>query len=185
MLTTYQRQAKMKLAATIVALIVIAGVVVFTDTIKPKSNSVAATILTTTDTQAPQSIADSSAGQSSAVSSGSASGSTPAATTSSSNASGYKNGTFSATADYHVPDGSETIEVSLTIKSGIVMNASVQNSEYDPTSAQYQESFVSVYKSSVVGQKIRNLQLSVIGGASDTTQGFNDALSQITSKAQA
>jgi uncharacterized protein with FMN-binding domain len=99
--------------------------------------------------------------------------------------SGYKDGTYSATSEYYVPHGSETIKVTLTVKDGNVTDSSVDNSEYDRESALFQEQFASEYKSSVVDKPISSLQLNYVAGASDTTQGFNDALQQIKTEARA
>jgi uncharacterized protein with FMN-binding domain len=99
--------------------------------------------------------------------------------------SGYKDGTYTATSQYYVPHSYEEIQVSLTVKNGIVTDSSIQNSEGDRESAQFQEQFTAYYKSYVVGKNLSGLSLSRIAGASDTTQGFNDAVTQIQSKAQA
>ena len=114
--------------------------------------------------------------------------STPAASSVSStnaSASNYKDGTYTASSNYFVPPGEESIKVTLTVQSGIVTNSQIVNSENDRESAAYQEEFTSEYKSSVVGKKLSDIQLSYIAGASDTTQGFDDALSQIRNQAQA
>jgi uncharacterized protein with FMN-binding domain len=116
--------------------------------------------------------------------------STPATSSSSSttapaNSSGYKDGTYQATTDYYVPHGSENIKVSLTIKNGIITDSSITNSEYDNESAQYQEGFASEYKTYVVAKSVSGLNLSYVAGASDTTQGFDDALAKIRTEAQA
>ena len=108
---------------------------------------------------------------------------TPA--TPSSTSSGYKDGTYSATSDYYVPHGYEEIQVSLMIKNGIVTDSSVKNSENNRESAQYQQAFTSSYKSYVTGKNISGLNLSYVAGASDTTQGFDDAVSKIQSQAKA
>ncbi|HEY8886574.1 MAG TPA: hypothetical protein VIM31_03710 [Candidatus Microsaccharimonas sp.] len=112
---------------------------------------------------------------------------TTQSTTSSSTASssGYKDGTYTASTDYYIPRGSEQIQVSLTIKNGIVTDSSIVNSEGDRQSAQYQQAFASSYKSHVTGKSISSLELSYVAGASDTTQGFNDAVSQIQTEAKA
>jgi uncharacterized protein with FMN-binding domain len=110
----------------------------------------------------------------------------PSNTNSSSAATGsYKDGTYTATSNYQVPHGSESIKVNLTLKGGVVTSSSVQNSENNFDSAQFQEGFAATYQSYVVGKKISGLQLGAISGASDTTAGFNEALSQIASQAQA
>lgn len=108
----------------------------------------------------------------------------PASTTTPSTSSGYKDGTYTATTDYYVPHGYEEIKVSLTLKNGIITDSSIQNSEGDRESAQYQEAFASRYKSYVTGKNISGLNLSYVAGASDTTQGFNDAVSQIQNQAK-
>jgi uncharacterized protein with FMN-binding domain len=118
---------------------------------------------------------------------GSGSGTTSSTTSSGGAASlgNYKDGTYSASASYFVPHGDQSIQVTLTVKSGVVTSATVQNSESDPTSANYQEGFASEYKSLVVGQKLAGLNLAGVAGASDTTQGFDQAVSQIQSQAKA
>lgn len=175
MLNTYQRQAKIKLVTSIVTLVVIAGGILAIDNVKSSAGTATSSI-SSTGTSSPVTTTPQPT----------TSISTPSSQpTTSSSSSGYKDGTYSASASYYVPHGNESIQVSLTISNGTITNASIQNSEGDNESARYQEDFAAVYKSSVVGQKISGLQLSVIGGASDTTQGFNDALSQIASKAQA
>jgi uncharacterized protein with FMN-binding domain len=164
MLTTYEKRSRTKLVAMLATVLVIAGLVVLADHLKSQSA-----------TNATQMGAASST-------------TTPASTTSSvastANTGSYKDGTYTASSDYSVPHSDESIQVNLTLKSGIVSSVSVKNSETDGTSAEFQEEFAAAYKSYVVGKQISGLKLSVIAGASDTTQGFNDALSQIASKAQ-
>lgn len=167
--------SKQKVAAGLVALIVIAllagGVMVY-GVNQDKQNTVATTTGTSNLTS-----------QTSASTSTAPASSTSSSTSSSS--SSYKDGTYSATSDYYVPHGSESIKVTLTISNGTITNSSIQNSEYDGESAQYQEAFAGEYKSYVVGKPISSLQLNYVAGASDTTQGFDDALQQIKTKAQA
>ena len=166
---SYERQSKVKLVTTIVTVIVIAGIVLITDHLKAKSS--ATTTATTATTTQPASTATTSQDSS--------------ATTSTTSTSAYKDGTYTASSSYYVPHGNEDIAVTLTLKDGVVTSSSITNSEGDRDSAVYQEDFASLYKSYVVGKSISGLKIGVIAGASDTTQGFNDALSQISSKAQA
>ena len=79
----------------------------------------------------------------------------------------------------------ESIQVNLTLKNGVVTDVSIQNSESDRESAAYQQDFASAYKSYVVGKQISGLRLGNVAGASDTTQGFDDAVSKIATQAQA
>jgi uncharacterized protein with FMN-binding domain len=166
MLTTYEKRSRAKLIATLVTVLVIAGVVVLADHLKSAPTA-------TTVRLSPSS---------------SASTATPAATpstASTASTSNYKDGSYTASSDYSVPHGDESIEVDLTLKGGVVSDVSVTNSENDGTSAAFQEEFAADYKSYVVGKQISGLKLSIIAGASDTTEGFNDALSRIAAQAQA
>ncbi len=175
MLNTYEQHSKRKLIATILSIAVIAGVVVFADHLENNQASKNTSSQNSTTTDTTPSVA-------STTTSGTNTTNPPASTASTSD---YKDGSYTASSDYYVPHGSETISVNLTLKSGVIADVSVQNSEGDRESAVYQEDFASVYKSYVVGKKITDLQLGIVAGASDTTQAFDDALSQIASKAQA
>jgi len=171
MLSTYEQRSKLKLTATIMTVLVIAGIVLLADHIKAQKSPTSAVLQTSASTSSTLPL------------------STPATSSNSSttvttNSSTYKDGTYSANSSYYVPHGQEAIKVTLTVKNGIVTDSSVQNSQNDFTSAQYQQYFAAEYKSYVIGQKISGLQIGVIAGASDTTQGFNDAVSQIASQAQ-
>ena len=99
--------------------------------------------------------------------------------------SSYRDGTYTASSEYSVPRSYESIGVTLTIKDSVVTNASITNSEGDRESARYQERFASVYRSYVVGKKVSDIHLSYVAGASETTDGFNDALDQIKQQSQA
>jgi uncharacterized protein with FMN-binding domain len=177
MLETYERYSKRKLAATVLAVMVIAGSVVFADALKSGKFSDEIAEHTATFTSSPTS--------SQTTATPVATTATTTTTSTSSGVSGYKDGTYTASSGYYVPSGNESIQVSLTLSGGTITNVSIVNSEGDRDSAAFQRDFTASYKSYVVGKKISSLQLGVIAGASDTTQGFNDALSQIASQAQA
>ncbi|MEO6513446.1 MAG: hypothetical protein ABIR37_02025 [Candidatus Saccharimonadales bacterium] len=171
MLETYEQHSRKKLVATVIAIVVIAGAVVFADHIKAEN------------LEASTNVAHASA--STAAATDSSTSVTNASTTTATTSSGYKDGAYMASRNYYVPHGNESIAVSLTLSGGVVTDVSIRNSEGDNESARYQQDFASAYKSYVVGKKINGLQLGIIAGASDTTQGFDDALSQIAAKAQA
>ncbi len=172
----YEPDAKKKLVATIVCLAVIAIVVVLFDQSKTKATTAATTQIL--DTPSATTTPTDSTGTPAPAGT-----TTPSPATASSGA--YKNGTYTASSSYGVPHGSEDIQVKITLKDGVITASSVQNSENDHDSARYQEDFTSVYQSSVIGKNISGLQIDVIAGASDTTDGFNQALSQIASQAKA
>lgn len=169
--TTYESKSTAKLIATILTVVVIAGVVLMVDHIKAEATQAASTQQAPTTSQVSV---------------------TPAPTTSSttgmssmSGSSTMKSGNFTASSSYYVPNGYESIKVTLTVQDGVITNSSVRNSQGDPTSAAYQQDFASSYKSYVVGKQISGLRLGVIAGASDTSKGFEAALSQIASQTQA
>ncbi len=166
----YEKQSKLKLITTVVAVLVIAGTVLFVDHLKSAKTTAAASLSPTTVSQ--QAIATSPAPTAPM---------SPAMTTT----SAYKDGTFTASSSYYVPDGNETIAVRLTIQNGVITASSIANTQGNQNSAQYQGDFASVYKSYVVGKSIASLKLGIIAGASDTTHGFNDAVSRIAIQAHA
>jgi uncharacterized protein with FMN-binding domain len=184
MLSTYEQNSKAKITSIVVSIFVIAGFVIFADHIKAeggfdRTDSISSkhSSNVTINSSTGSSAGSTSNSNSSSASSGS--------TSSTSGSSGFTDGTFTASSDYYVPHGYESIQVSLTLKGGVIENVSIQNSESDPTSAAFQENFAAAFRSQVVGKKLSGLQISVIAGASDTTQGFADAVSQIASKARA
>lgn len=171
MLEKYEQHSKIKLSATITIIMAVVLIVILADHARSKNLNAAnqqdsaSQIATTNTNNKPLARSNDSSQQAQSTSS-------------------LKDGSYQATSSYFVPNGSEDIKVNLTLKNGVVNDVAVINSENDFTSASYQEDFVSAYKNFVVGKKITDLQLNIISGASDTTRGFNDALSQIAAQAQ-
>lgn len=113
--------------------------------------------------------------------------SAPAASTtpSSTNASTYKDGTYTATSHYDNPGGDSGLGVSITLKNGAITDSTVTPEATNSQSKEYQEMFVSGYKSLIIGKQIDTVSLSRVSGSSLTSQGFNAALAQIKSQAKA
>src|SRR5262249_9705084 len=144
MLQTYERHGKTKLVTTIVAVLVVAGIVLLADHIKAQSKNEQST--------PTQNAAMTSPPSSSGDGSSTPSGSTGTSGSGSSSSSGeFKDGAYEASSEYFVPHSNENIDVNLTLQNGVVTDVSIQNSENDPTSAVFQEDFTSSYKSAVVG----------------------------------
>lgn len=99
--------------------------------------------------------------------------------------SAYKDGTYTSSDSYSSPGGIEGIDVSVTISNGVITAATIDQEANNHESEEYQDAFASSFKSKVVGKAIESLSLSRISGASLTTDGFNDALDEIRSQAQA
>jgi len=97
----------------------------------------------------------------------------------------YKDGTYSATGSYMSPGGYDQLGVSITIKNDIVTASTATNMAGDGRSQRYEDRFISGYKQYVIGKNIANIYLTNVSGSSLTPKGFNDALTQIKSQAQA
>jgi uncharacterized protein with FMN-binding domain len=176
MLQAYEQHSKRKLATIILALVIVAGIVVAIDQLRPQDQ--------TADTAGRSTATSESTSDSPAEISEASNPAQSPNTTNETPSGTFKDGTYSAASDYFVPPGNENIEVTVTLASQVITDISVKNSENDRQSADFQDEFTAGYKSKVVGQKLRGFKLSSVAGASDTTRAFNDALDQIASKAQ-
>lgn len=98
----------------------------------------------------------------------------------------YENGTYSATGGYLSPGGRESIELSVTVKDGVISDTSIKNNATTPDSKVHQELFSGHYKELIVGKKLGEVEsLSRVAGSSLTSNGFNNALNQIKDDARA
>ena len=107
---------------------------------------------------------------------------TPARTTTSSI---YKDGTYSAVGNYNSPAGTESINITLTLKDDVITDAQFVSNATFPQSKQFQAIFGANYKTLVVGKKIQDVNLTKVSGSSLTPKGFNDAVAKIKVSAQA
>lgn len=96
----------------------------------------------------------------------------------------YADGTYETVIKYEVPYGYvESMDVSATIKNGIVTDTKVAFEIVNPVSNGYVDSFERYYKDEVIGQTVDDISLSRIGGASLTNVAFDAALQNIKSQA--
>jgi len=98
----------------------------------------------------------------------------------------YEDGTFQATADYQSPNGTETIDVTLTLEGDTVTDVVVEGASVNPSPEveRYQGEFEDGIAAEVVGKKLDDLSVDRVGGSSLTSGGFNEAVEQIKKKAQ-
>lgn len=97
----------------------------------------------------------------------------------------YKNGTYTQTVSYRVPEGAnESITVSLTIKDDVVTALTYSADAKKRESAKYQDRFGGLVENLVVGESLDSISLSRVGGASLTTRAFNTLVDQIQYEAQ-
>lgn len=73
----------------------------------------------------------------------------------------------------------ESLGVQLTISNDYVTGAMVTNEADNDTSSWYQDQFIANYKSYVIGQPLKTLNVPNIAGGSLTPIGFNNAVSTI------
>jgi uncharacterized protein with FMN-binding domain len=96
----------------------------------------------------------------------------------------YKDGTYNATGAYTSPGGRESIDVTITLKDGVISDVSAEGNASDVEAEEYQGMFLAAYKEQVVGKNIDDVSLSRVSGSSLTSQGFNNALDDIKQEAE-
>ncbi len=95
-------------------------------------------------------------------------------------------GEYEATGSYQSPAGTQSVEVEVTLAAdGTISDLDVDGQAEGGNSEQYQKKFESGIDALVVGKKITELDVSKVSGSSLTSGGFNDAIDQIISQAQA
>ena len=97
----------------------------------------------------------------------------------------YKDGTYKATGSYSSPGGLESIDLTVTIKDGVITDTSLVTNAKSGDAKNYQAEFASAYKGLIVGKDVERVTLSRVAGSSLTSNGFNRALEQIRTDAKA
>jgi major membrane immunogen (membrane-anchored lipoprotein) len=100
-------------------------------------------------------------------------------------AGAYADGDYSAEGSYSNPGGESTVKVDLTISDGTISDVTVTPEAENGTSKQYQEKFAGGIADEVVGKSLDDLDVTKVAGSSLTSGGFNEAIEQIKSDAQA
>lgn len=97
----------------------------------------------------------------------------------------YTDGSYTASADYQSPNGTESVEVTITLADDVVSAVEVVGSGDNPDSRRYQGMFIDNIASVVVGKEIDSLAVDKVAGSSLTSGGFNDAVEAIKADAAA
>jgi uncharacterized protein with FMN-binding domain len=97
----------------------------------------------------------------------------------------YTDGTYDATADYQSPNGTETIDVELTLADNVITAVTVTGHGTSPDSQHYQGEFTDGIADVVVGKDINSITVDKVAGSSLTSGGFNAAVEQIKAEAVA
>lgn len=88
--------------------------------------------------------------------------------------------TFTGSGSYLTPARSKhELDVTLTVEKGIVTAANIVYDNGAGFSNGHQERFDNAYKAQVIGKPLGDISLSRVGGASLTTEGFNQAVAAI------
>lgn len=95
----------------------------------------------------------------------------------------YTDGQYSASGAYQSPNGTETIEVQLTLVNDAVTEVTVTPGGSNPTTQFYQGEFVSGIAAEVVGKDVDELQVTRVAGSSLTSGGFREAVDAIKADA--
>lgn len=97
----------------------------------------------------------------------------------SSDGQSYADGTYTANGSYFTPGGKESIGLSVTLKFGAILSASLEERASGGETAIYQGKFAAGYKPLVIGKNIDDIKLDRVAGSSLTSDGFNTALESI------
>lgn len=91
----------------------------------------------------------------------------------------YRDGSYTASQTYKVPGNqSNTLTAIIEIEKDTIVNVSTSSS-HDSSSEEYNLDFEAGIEKEIVGKKIDNLLLSVVGGASLTSEAFNLVIGKI------
>jgi hypothetical protein len=96
----------------------------------------------------------------------------------------YADGEFTASGSYRSPDGTDDIQVSVTLESGIIKSVSVETKPKSTTGNTFQTLFKEGISGQVVGKSIDDVEVSKVNGSSLTGTGFNQAINKIKQEAR-
>ncbi|RZS53507.1 hypothetical protein EV141_2457 [Microcella putealis] len=97
----------------------------------------------------------------------------------------YADGTYSASGTYISPNGTETVDVEVTIEGNTITAVTVDPNPTNPTTSRYQTMFAGGIEAEVVGKAVDEVEVTRVAGSSLTGGGFTDALNAIKADALA
>lgn len=95
----------------------------------------------------------------------------------------FADGTYTATGSYISPNGTETIDVEVTLTDNVISAVTVGTNPTNPTTSRFQMMFSGGIEAEVVGQRVDEVEVTRVAGSSLTGNGFTDALEQIKADA--
>lgn len=97
----------------------------------------------------------------------------------------YTDGTYDASGSYQSPNGTEEVDVTITLEGDVITAVEVVGHGSSPDSKRYQGEFIDGIAAEVVGKDIDDIQVDRVGGSSLTSGGFNSAVEEIKAEAVA
>ena len=97
----------------------------------------------------------------------------------------YADGTYDASGSYQSPNGTETVDVTITLADDKVTAVEVVGHGEAPESKRYQGQFIDGIAAEVVGKDIDEISVDRVAGSSLTSGGFMEALDAIKADALA
>lgn len=95
----------------------------------------------------------------------------------------YADGTYSASGQYQSPNGTETLDVTITLEGDTIAAVEVVGHGGSPNTVRFQGEFAGGIAAAVVGKRIDKISVSKIAGSSLASSGFNAAVEQIKADA--
>lgn len=95
----------------------------------------------------------------------------------------HADGTYSATGTYISPNGTETVEVEVTLEGNTITAVTVNPQPTNPTTSRFQSMFAGGIEAEVVGKRVDEVQVTRVAGSSLTGGGFTEALDAIRADA--
>lgn len=93
-------------------------------------------------------------------------------------------GSFSETASYGTPAGTQTVTFSFKLSTGTITDVTLTGAPQDSTSQEYTNAFMSGITPMIVGKKLSTIgTFSRVNGTSLTANAFNKAITQLKAKA--
>lgn len=91
------------------------------------------------------------------------------------NTGDYRDGNYSIKATYG-PAGEDSIDVHLSVASDKVSDVQIVEHPFTPISRKHMDAFSNAITGKIVGKPLKDLHISVVAGASWTSDAFNKAL---------
>lgn len=94
----------------------------------------------------------------------------------------YIDGTYEESISYQVPKSTNTLTAKISIVDDIITEVTTTHEYTSQKSKEYTDPFDKEISAAVVGKKISSVDLSILGGASITSDAFNKIIDSLVQK---